>query len=262
MPNQTPHLKKAIIIRHRKDKHLCIRCGLDINENCKLNKCIENYLKADMRNISEPSDTPLTERKIITIKYYRKQKKLCLLCGKELHEGNCKEDYTRSDNRDKSDKEFRPAIIKTPKDSKKFIIDSITDINKPTVLLSKTKNIQLHRPSILISLQTSNSGRTIDFSCINQLSKKFSDYLIVLVGTPDKYFPYSDFLKLKKLVNILVINKLSNQEMINYLHSVKKYFSFENEFIDYCKRNKLQYYQFQNDKNASNVIPVNAYQII
>lgn len=261
MPNQTPHLKKAIIIRHRKDKNLCLRCGKDIDAMCKASKCIENYIKADMREQTPLPSTPLTQRKMLTIKYYRKQKKLCLLCGKELHEGICKEDYTKSDNREQSDKEFRPAVIKTPKNSKKFIIDSIIDNNKPPVLLSKTKDIQLHRNSILITLQNSGSANLIDFSCINQLSKKFSDYLIILIGSPDKYFPYSDFLKLKKLTNIFIIEKLSNQEMINYLHAVKKYFSYENEFIDYCKRNKLQYYQFQNDKNASNVMPVIAYQI-
>ena len=44
MPNQTPHLKKAIIIRHRKDKNLCLRCGKDIDAMCKASKCIENYI--------------------------------------------------------------------------------------------------------------------------------------------------------------------------------------------------------------------------
>ena len=261
MSNKNAHLKKAVIIRHRKDKNLCLRCGKDITQNCLDNKCQENYQKADMRNEQTATDTPLTERKIITIKYYRKEKQLCERCGKELHEGNCKEDYTKSDNRNESDKKFRPAIIKTPKNTKKFIIDSIKTDNKPTILLNKTKDIQLHRPSILISLQKSSNDNMIEFSCINQLSKKFCDFLIIIVGEPDKYFPYSDYLKLKRLTNILVIDRLTNQDMINYLHSIKKYFSFENEFIDYCKRHKLKYYQFQGNKNISNVIPISAYQI-
>ena len=262
MSNKKPHLKKAVIVRHRKNKNLCLRCGLDITDNCIALTCIENYDKTDNRVVEkEKQIITESERKRNTILYYRKEKMLCLKCGKELHEGDCVENFERSDNRPDTDKQYRPAIIKTPKTEKSFIIDTINSNNKPLILLSKTEDLYLPRPTLMISLEKSSNGNIIEYSCINQLSKKFQDHILLLIGNAEKYFAYSDFLKMKKLINIIHAGTPSKQVCINYLYAVKKYFSYENEYVDYCRRNKLNYYQFPNNRNATNVLNLSAYTL-
>ena len=76
--------KKAIIQRHRKNKNLCLLCGLDIHTG----QCTENYEKADLRPLKNITNNKFNSpRKIQTIQYTVKPFKYHGLCsGILLHD--------------------------------------------------------------------------------------------------------------------------------------------------------------------------------
>lgn len=256
-------LKKIVIQRHRRNKNLCLRCGKDPHEG----DCEESYLKADMRNVSVEKETAQSKNKITphkkaTIIHYREEKKLCPKCGKELHEGDCIEDFSQSDNRTQEEKQFRPAIVTAPPRPTQEDAHNTAQINESILSMKPTKKIELYRNFIVVNLAKSviNEYR-IELSAITQLSTRFKDYIIVMMGNIDEYFSYLDSMKLKTLTNVLNVPFFTKQDMINYVSSCKKYLSFYDDYIEYCKKNGIHYYEFDNTKNVTNVIPQDAYEI-
>jgi len=258
---QKIRLRKAVIIGHRKRKGLCKRCGKDIHEG----ECIENYIKSDMRGIPEPPEVQLDlkrERKKETIISYRKKKNLCERCGKDIHNGACIENYIKSDNRTEDEKIDRPAVIPTPKEKAPTILEEIEVKEIISVDIDKTKDIKLHRDFITINLENSNNGNRIDFKCIGQISKRFNDYIICLIGDVNKILPYSDVLRLKKLTNINHVITKDNQMIVNYITSSKKLFTFPNILLTpICIKYNIPIYEFSEGKNATNFLSSEAFRL-
>lgn len=258
-------LKKIVIQRHRRNKNLCILCGKDPHDG----ECEESYIKADMRDITikkevekNKAKSKITPHKKATIIHYREEKKLCPKCGKELHEGDCIEDFSQSDNRTQEEKEFRPAVVTAPPRPTQEDAHNNAKINETILNMSPTKKIELYRGFIVINLTKSViNGYRIELSAINQLSMRFKDYILVLMGNIDEYFSYLDSMKLKVLTNITNVPFYTKQDMINYISSSKKYFSFYDDYIEYCKKNNILYYEFDNTKNVTMFLPQDAYSI-
>jgi len=250
--------KRAIVIRHRRNKNLCERCGMDIHEG----DCIEIYTKADMRTIHKSTITLDLKKKKDTIISYRRKKLLCIRCGKEKHNGQCLEDYNKSDNRTESEIRDRPAIIPTPKDKGPSILEEMEVKKIISVELIPNESITLHRDFIVVNLENSNNDNRIEFSCINQLSKKFKDYIICLIGNVEKNFPYSDVMKLKTLTNIRYIKTTDEQIIVNYIASSKKLFTFPNIiYTPICIKYNIPLFEFLDGKNATNFLPSEAYEL-
>ncbi len=264
MYDKKAHLKKIVTQRHRREKNLCVRCGKDPHEG----DCVEDYTKADMREATlqkeklEESKRKSRPRKKTTILHYRKEKQLCLKCGKELHEGDCIEDYTKADNRTEEEKTFRPAIITPPPKPTQLDAHVMTKIDNGILSMVPNKKIELYRDYIVINLSRSAiNDYQIQMSAITQLSARFSNYILVLIGNVDSYFSYLDSMKLQTLTNIHNVRFCTKQDMINYISGCKKYFSYYDDYIEFCKKNKISYYEFDNTKNVTNIIPQEAYKI-
>lgn len=251
-------LKEIAIIRHRKNKNLCLKCGLNIHDgNCKN----ESYEKADMRKESEKEKIKDSSKQKDTVIYYRQKKNLCLKCGLDIHVGNCKnESYEKADMRPESEKKKRPAIVKTPKKKSKTILEQlsnknpefITSYNNTGISLLPTKKITLHRDFVVLNLEPSDKGFIIEFSFINVFSKKYKDYIICMKSGLEKYFTYSELLKLKKMTNIHEIKTINDQTYINYLHSCSKFFSYPNRWTNYCYKQNINVHEFNNNRNINN----------
>jgi len=255
---KSKRLKMTVIIGHRKRMNLCIRCGNEIHEG----DCIEEYKKADNRKVQIENKLVDIQRKKDTIISYRKRKKLCIKCGKEYHNGTeCIETYDQVDNRTEEEKRERPATIPTPKFKPTTILDDITAFNNKEIKiqLQKTAEVILQRPYIVVCINKSIEGRIVEFSCLNQLSKRYQHYIICIIGDLEKEFPYSDLMRIRKMINI---RKISNnvQEIVNYLCNCKALLSFENDYTDYCQKNKIPVYIFDKAKNATNFLKDTAYK--
>jgi len=260
---KSERLKRTVIIGHRKRKGLCIRCGFDIHDN---DNCVENYLKADNRINPGKTDNKIDfDRKIRTIISYREKKILCIRCGLEKHEGSCNEIYNQVDNRPDRDKLVRPAIIYTPKKEKSRIIEEIIETNQqpddPIFDLKKENNITLQRNFIIVNLSKSDNGNIVEYSFLNHISKKFQHLIICVFGSLEKTFPYSDLIKIRKMINITEVLDIDKQTMIDYLWACDKYYSFKNEYTKYCNKNNIPVYEFPEDKNVTNFLNDTAYHI-
>lgn len=257
---KSKRLKMAVIIGHRKRMGLCIACGKEIHDASI--ECIHDYKKADNRQIQIEGKLIDIQRKKDTIISYRRRKKLCVKCGKELHNNpNCIETYEQVDNRTIEERKDRPAIIATPKTKSETILNEIITFNSKEIKiqLQKTAEVILQRAYIVLCINKSTNGNIIEYSCLNQLSKKYPHYIICIVGNIEKEFPFSDVLKIKKLINIRHISN-DQQEIVNYLWNSKGLFSFENDYTDYCKKNKIPVFIFEKDKNATNFLKDTAFQ--
>lgn len=252
-------MKRAVVMRHRKDKNLCLRCGKDIHEG----DCIEDYTKADMRTkVMRLKIEVDSDKKKNTIISYRKKKNLCERCGKEKHIGECKEDYTQSDNRTKSEIKSRPAIVSTPKEKKTSILEEMLYEKNIDLEVVPNEKVSLFRDFIVIILKDSKHGNRIEFSCINQLSKRFKDLIICLIGDVEKHFVYSDLLKLKTFTNIHLVKTNDIQTIVNYIGSCKKLFTYpDTTYSSICIKYKIPIYEFSDKKNVTNFLPSEAYHL-
>lgn len=259
--------KRAVIIGHRKRLELCILCG----KNVHTDSCTEIYDRADNRSDTEKNHPIKYSKKVLDLKkkkdtiiIYRSKKLLCLRCGLEKHEGNnCIESYEMSDNRTLVEKEERPAIISTVKEKPLTIIEEIKQdkiqISKIDVTCKKTETIKLQRDFIVLNITPSSKGDIVDFSCISQLSKKYNNHIICVIGDLSKSLPFSDLLKLKKLSNIITLDKSNKQNIYNYLHSCDMFLSFKNEYTYYTAANRIKTYIFEDGKNATSFLKDTAY---
>lgn len=257
--NKSKRLRKTVIRRHRKNRNLCLFCGQDPHNG---EDCNPTYEKTDMRNSIIEKKVVDFNKKQNTILIYRIKKKLCPLCGKEPHESECDKDWSKADNRTDEEKKDRPAIIKTPKSKSKSILESLKEEKKvERVDLQKTESVDLQRKFIIINLRKSTKGNIIEHSCLFQLSKKYKDYIICIIGCLEKAFPYSDLIKIKKIPNIIEVRNASTQRIINYICSCKIFFGFKSEFTEYCLRNSIPVYIFEEGKNATNFLKDSAFMI-
>lgn len=246
---RSKRLRMAVTVGHRKRMGLCISCGKEIHTG----ECIPDYKKADNRKVEIEGKMVDIQQKKITIISYRKKKKLCTRCGKEMHgEEPCIEIYDQVDHRTVEEKCVRPAVIPTPKFKPTTILDDITAFNNKEIKiqLEKTADIVLQRSFIVLCIQKSNTGNIVEFSCISYLAKKFQDDIICIIGNQEKEFPYSDLMKLRRMTNIKYLSN-NQQEIVNFLWSSKLLISFENDYTDYCKKNKLPVCIFEKGKNAT-----------
>jgi hypothetical protein len=257
--DKSKRMRRAVIIRHRKEKNLCLQCGRDFHDG----NCIEEYTKTDNRNI-QIKDSKILDlrRKKDTILSYRKKKLLCPRCGKEQHNGACIENYEKSDNRTEEEKRDRPATIPTPKVQSFTILEEIKSaINKEVkIKLQMTQIIKLQRDFIVLCILPSKNGNIVEFSCLNHLSRRYPHYIIVIVGELEKNFPYSDLMKIRKLTNVKLISS-NQQEIINYLCKCKCLFSFENDYTDYCQKELIKTHVFEDGKNANNFLKDSAFAV-
>ena len=251
-------MKKAVIIRHRKRKKVCERCGMDPHEG----ECIESYIKADMRNIpQEPKKIDLKKKKD-TIISYRRKKGLCEGCGMDPHEQPCHVIYNKADNRSDKDKKIRPATVPTPKHKGPSILEQIEYRKEIQVAIEPTQKIKLQRPFIVVNLFKSKKGDIVEFSCLCQLARKFQNHIICVIGMVEKHFPYSDVMKIRKIPNIVEIKPCTEKNIVNHICSATKVFMFPSKiYTPICIKYNIKYHEFQIGKNATNFFPDSAYRI-
>jgi hypothetical protein len=251
-------MKIAVTIGHRKRKKLCTRCGNDIHDG----DCIENYKQVDNRQIQIDGKLIDLRKKKDTIISYRRRKRLCIKCGKEYHIGTeCIETYEQVDNRPLEQKIERPATISAPKDNPIQILEDIKRTEPLKVNLEPNTNIKLQRDFIVVDIRPSTTGNVVKFSCLNQLSTIFKDHIICVVGKIGKIFPYSDYLKSKKLINIHELTNQTEQEIVNYVCSSKKYYGFDDRYTSICLKYKISFFVFNPNRNADAVLLDIAYKL-
>lgn len=250
---QSKILRKNVIVGHRKRKNLCINCGKNTHEG----KCISDYSKVDTRT----DNSSLTKsidflRKIKTIMSYRKRKNLCQNCGKEIHNGECENNFDKSDNRSEEEKLLRPATVLTPKSEKTSILETLRNHKHESNLKVEgpQTDIKLQRDFIVIDVNKSSKGNRIEFSCMQYLSRKFKDHIICVLGDIEKVFPYSEVLKIRKFTNIHELKNIKEQDIINHLHSGKYFLSYPSQYTSYCILKNIPVYTFSEDKNVNSVL--------
>ena len=253
---RSKRLKMAVIMGHRKRLGLCIKCGKEIHEG----ECIEIYDKADNRKNETEKITDSTRKKYTVISY-RRRKNFCIKCGKEIHEGECIEIYDQVDNRPKEIQIEKPIITLAPKFKATTILNDIKRTKKFRISLEPDKEIKLQRKFIVLDIRPSSTGKKIEFSCLQQLSVKFFDYIICIAGRINQWFVYSDELRIKKLINIHELSNQTEQEIVNYICSSCKYFGFDDRYTELCLLKKIPFYTFMSDKNATSTLIDVAYKI-
>lgn len=224
--------KKNAIVRHRKNKNLCIKCGKDPHDG----DCEENYIKADTRDI-QVKEKIVSDKSIETIISYRKRKNLCVKCGKNPHAGDCQEDYSKTDNRSKEEIQERPAVISTKSEPQPTILEKIT--NNDIVTLVPSRKIILLRPFIIIDLAPSRLDKIIEWNAIKQISKKYQNCITFIYGNVFKQYSYSDYSNLKKTPNIQMLSLPSEQEYINYIASSNALFGYPSKYLNYSMSLKI-----------------------
>ena len=256
---RSKRLKIAVTIGHRRRKNLCIKCGCEIHDG----ECVENYKQADLRKVQIEGKMIDIRRKTDTIISYRTRKKLCVKCGKEKHSEDelCTETYEQVDNRPVEEKIERPAVILAPKDNPIQILEDIKRTESLKVDMEPNGVIKLQRDFIVIYIRSSETGKYVDFACLNQLSSIFGNYIICVVGKIEKIFPYSDYLKSKRLINIYEIQNQTEQEIVNFICSSKKYFGFDDRYTNVCLNHNVSFYIFNPNRNADALLPELSYKI-
>ncbi len=247
MTTKNERLRKAVITGHRKRMGLCLICGKDIHDST----CNSDFTRADTR-IKEVVKKPIDiERKMRSIVSYRKKKNLCIYCGLEPHNDKCIPIYNKTDNRCGNEKNSRPAIISSPKNQYISILDTIQQTQNKRVNLKPKNKIQLQRDFIVLDIRPSSTDKRVEYSCIRQLSQKFKDYIICVIGSLKKYFSYGDYLKIKKLTNILEINSIDEQVIVDYICSSKKCLGYDDRYTDVCLNHHISFYCFPPNVNAT-----------
>ncbi len=252
-------LRKAILFRHRRNKGLCERCGLEGKHG---DYCIEDYTQTDMRGIPSSPITVDLKKKKDTILSYRRKKNLCVNCGKERHDSDCNEDWNKSDNRTDAEKINRPAIVPTPKIKGPTILEELETRRDVDVFLEPKSPIKLQREFIVVNLCKSTSGNVIEFNCLNQMSRRFREYIICTIGDISQSFVLSEVMKIKKLINIIEIKPNHEQIIANYIGSCKKLFTFPDIlYMPLCIKYNIPVFEFQDGKNATNFLSDEAWVI-
>jgi hypothetical protein len=256
--NRSDIMRKAVIIRHRKRMQLCETCGLDPHEG----DCEPTYIKANMKKVKKVKKSVNKKKTQDTILSYRDKKSLCSKCGKEPHEGECTETYIQSDTRSVDQKKIRPALVLTPKTKTTSILEEIEVKKIIDTSYEKTRSIKLQRDYIVMILESSNNGNMIECECIQHLSSRFSNYILCIIGDINKSFSYTDVIKIKKLTNIKYINSTSEQKIVDYIISSKKLFSFPSiVYAPICIKYEIPLYEFNDGSNATNFLPIEAYEL-
>ena len=251
-------MRRAIILRHRRNKGLCDSCGMDPHEG----KCTEDFTATDMRNLPKPVKDVDLKKKKDTVISYRRKKGLCEGCGMDPHTQPCHESYDKADNRSEEDKEKRPAIVITPKKTGPSILEQIEEKKAIELVLKPKKKVKLHRDFIILNLFKSTEDDIIEFSCISQLGRRFQDHILCVIGRIDKHFPYSDVMKIRKIPNVTEIKPCDEQTIVDHIGSCKKLFTFPAKlYIPVCIKYDIPYYEFPVGKNATNFHPDAAYRL-
>jgi len=248
MSNRDPLVaKKNVIIRWRKTKNLCLRCGKDPH----VGDCEESYEKTDMRVVEEEPKVVNVDKRKETILAYRKKKLLCLRCGEMVHAGECEENYEKSDMRPPTEKTDDPRTISTPK------LNIFERKEKPTTLkLKKTMRTRYNRDFVLVDIRPNEEFKNrITFIDIRYLSKRFSNCIICVIGNVDKLYPYAESLQVKKITNIVQTkNENNSQEIVNYIFGCKYFISFESEYTRFAKSNRKQCISLQDSDDIKNIM--------
>jgi len=252
------------MLAYRRKNNLCQKCGAFLET--ETHTCIENYIKTDMRGIEITKDDPLVvtnsqettdslekfkeNAKRKTLYSFRLKKDLCPRCGMDFtplcREQKCEENYETSDRRNIEKKEEDPRTIITPKKKETSILDlmEVDVLNKEYLknvdddflkLVSTVSPTSIcSRPYIIIDINPSEFDQRIEFSYINFMVKKYTGYVIFLLGDPLKIFSYSDILKLRKMIRLCPIRNLLDQNLINHICGCKRFFGFPSKYSTYC----------------------------
>jgi len=248
----------AVVSGHRRRMGVCVRCGKDIHDG----DCTENYIKADCREKKLVEKSTTSNRKIDTIISYRKRKGLCIRCGQEHHNGSeCVETYIQADSRTVDEQRDRPVTIPSPKFKPVTILDDIERTKDLRIDLEPSDVIKLQRDFIVVDIRPNISGNRVEFSCLEQLSKKFQEHIVCIIGNCQQNFAYSDFLKMKRFINIHEIHNQTEQTIVNYVSSSKKYFGYDDRYTSLCLKRNIPFYTFQPNKNATSKLLDIAYTI-
>jgi hypothetical protein len=254
------------IVSYRRKKGLCGSCGAF--PSGQQHKCIENYIKTDMvgveidkndpyvvcdgdANISNYTDKIKEEVRRKTVVSYREKKNLCLRCGNDItdlcNQTSCEENYDIADRR--QNKEEDPRTIITPKKKEPSILDSmqLNILNKEYLKYSNDEFLKIEptnimvavRNFIIIDINHSEFNQRIDFSYVNFMIRKHCNYIIYLLGDPIKIFPYSDILKLRKMVGVCLIRNVLDQNIVNHICGCKRFFGFPSRYSTYCMLHKI-----------------------
>lgn len=217
------------IVRHRKLKGLCPKCGLDKHDG----ECIENYEKSDMRDhIHNNINTTIqSKKKIETIISYRKRKNLCLKCGHEIHSGDCIENYEKSDNRSIEEQKSRPATITTKKQSNKSILQKIE--SNDIIVQKPTKEIKLFRDFVIIDIKHSQLDKIIEWGAILQISSKYQNTITFVYGDILKEYNVLVYNSLRKQPQIQMLSCINEEEYINYIASCKEFYSYPSKYTSF-----------------------------
>jgi hypothetical protein len=264
--------KKTQIEAYRKKKNLCLKCGRF--EDGKEHICYVNYVKSDMRGVAldkdnmietiHPNDQDINsdveevvdepnivelDRKIRTIKSYREKKGLCEKCGQDAHDGECSEDFSKSDTRSDDEKKEDPRIVKTPRKKEPTIVEEITteEFNKEYVELNEddffrlnpTEKIATLRPYIIVDIRHSDNGQKMDVGYLKFMTSKYKNMIVYMIGDPEKEFTCLDNNSLKKITNLARIKNITDQNLVNYMHGCCRYFGFPTKQITYCMTRKI-----------------------
>lgn len=244
---------------YRKKKNLCIQCGRF--DKGTPHECIENYIKADMRDVDLPEevidchsngeslrdnidvDKVKEEASKKTIQSYRDRKNLCLVCGKDKHDSDCNPNYERADMRPTNEIESDPRTVITPKKKEISILEEMTNdvINRAFLERSSDEFMKLRpsveiaapRPFIVIDINLSDTGQKFDISFLEYMNHKHN-YIIFLLGDPSTVYSFIELEKIKKLIGMCPIRNLLDQNIINHLHGCKRFFGFPSRFSTYC----------------------------
>lgn len=241
--------KQRIILRWRKEKNLCLFCGIDKHEG----DCKKDFSKVDLRqnNLSRTLISIDFNKKKNTILHYRKKKNLCISCGLDKHQGTCTETFEKSDMRSQQQKEIDPRTILTPKKDKIQI--EVEEIDKSLVDLVKQNDPIYNRQYILLDLTDSNKGYRIEFSAVRYLSTTFKDLILLYYGSFDSHFIMEEIWKLKKLVNVHEIKIVTDQGMIDLIWKCNRFFSYKSKFTTYALHHNIPIYLFDSDKNIKSI---------
>ena len=236
-----------VVIRWRRKKNLCLRCGKDPHEG----DCVEIYDKSDMRNVKAEPKVVNEDKKKETIVAYRKRKLLCLKCGEMVHSGDCIESYEQSDMRPEEEKDKDPRTVTTPKLN---IFDRKEE--KSNLDLEQTMRTKYNRDFILVDIRPNEFFKNrITFVDIRYLSKRFSNCIICIIGKPEKILPYAEVLQLKKLVNVVYLkNENRAQEIVNYIYDCKYFISFESEYTRFAKDKNIKCISLLDDDDIKNIL--------
>lgn len=236
---------KNRIIGHRRRMNVCLRCGLDPTSLCLEQKCLEIYDKADKRKV-EVKETD-EEKRIKTIRFYREKKNLCVKCGKDKNSCGSEEacssiqpNYEKSDMRE-------PTTIQ--EDPRKVSYEKVI-IEKPKVV-ETTQKLNYLRNFIVVNLNKSASGFGFEMEYLTYFFRKYKDYIIVTMGNWENIFTYYQASRISRMANVIPMKSEHRQNVINHLSSCSYFFSFENEWTQYCKDNNIPVLIFKDGKNVS-----------